>query len=160
AYRAGLETRQETLAQVISTQALGGKQLDVVWNLTLAANIISANVEYGEIAAIEQVPGVQQVLLETQYAPAVVDTDLPNDPNMSTSSAMIGSSAAWAAGYTGAGSRIAVIDTGTDTDHQSFSAAGFDYSLAKQAEQAGKTVADYNLLDVEEITGVLDQLHV
>ena len=160
AYRAGLETRQETLAQAISTQALGGKQLDVVWNLTLAANIISANVEYGKIAAIEQVPGVQQVLLETQYAPAVVDTDLPNDPNMSTSSAMIGSSAAWAAGYTGAGSRIAVIDTGTDTDHQSFSAAGFDYSLAKQAEQAGKTVADYNLLDVEEITGVLDQLHV
>ena len=44
---------------------------------------------------------------------------------------MIGSSAAWTAGYTGAGSRIAVIDTGTDTDHQSFSAAGFDYSFAE-----------------------------
>ena len=52
AYRSGLETRQETLAQAISTQALGGKQLDVVWNLTLAANIISANVEYGQIAKI------------------------------------------------------------------------------------------------------------
>ncbi len=38
----------------------------------------------------------------------------------------------------GAGSRIAVIDTGTDTDHQSFSAAGFDYSCKKQAEQAGE----------------------
>lgn len=160
AYRTNLETRQEALAQTISTQALGGEQLDVVWNLTLAANIISANVEYGEIAAIEQVPGVEQVLIETQYAPAVVNTNLPDDPNMSTSSAMIGSSAAWTAGYTGAGSRIAVIDTGTDTDHQSFSAAGFDYSLQKQAEQAGKTVADYHLLDTEEIAGVLSQLHV
>ena len=64
------------------------------------------------------------------------------------------------AGYTGAGSRIAVVDTGTDTDHQSFSAAGFDYSLQKQAEQAGKTVEDYNLLDTAEIASVLSQLHV
>ena len=159
-YRASLETRQEAMAQAISAQALGGKQLDVVWNLTLAANLISANVEYGEIDAIRQVPGVEQVILETQYAPAVVDVDLPDDPNMSTSSSMIGSNAAWAAGYTGAGSRIAVIDTGTDTDHQSFSAAGFDYSLQKQAEQAGKTVEDYNLLDTAEIASVLSQLHV
>ncbi len=102
----------------------------------------------------------EQVILETQYAPAVVDVDLPDDPNMSTSSSMIGSNAAWAAGYTGAGSRIAVIDTGTDTDHQSFSAAGFDYSCKKQAEQAGKTVEDYNLLDTAEIASVLSQLHV
>lgn len=36
-YRASLETRQEAMAQAISAQALGGKQLDVVWNLTLAA---------------------------------------------------------------------------------------------------------------------------
>ena len=34
--------------------------------------------------------------------------------NMATSDKMIGSSAAWAAGYTGAGSRIAIIDTGAD----------------------------------------------
>ncbi|MGM9639994.1 MAG: S8 family serine peptidase [Faecousia sp.] len=159
AYRANLETRQETVTQAISTQALGGKRLDVVWNLTLAANIISANVEYGQIEAIERVPGVEKVLIETRYDPAVVDTDLPADPNMATSSAMIGSSAAWTAGYTGAGTRIAVIDTGTDTDHQSFSAAGFDYSLAKQAELHGKTVEDYNLLEADEIARVLNQLH-
>ena len=51
---------------------------------------------------------------------------------------MIGSNAAWAAGYTGAGSRIAVIDTGTDTDHQSFSAAGFDYSCKSRPNRQGK----------------------
>ena len=160
-YRASLETRQEAMAQAISAQALGGKQLDVVWNLTLAANLISANVEYGEIDAIRQVPGVEQVILETQYAPAVVDVDLPDDPNMSTSSSMIGSNAAWAAGYTGAGSRIAVIDTGTDTDHQSFSAAGFRLLPCKsRPNRRGKTVEDYNLLDTAEIASVLSQLHV
>lgn len=39
-----------------------------------------------------------------------------------------------AAGYTGAGTRIAVIDTGIDTDHQSFAADAFAYSLSRQAE--------------------------
>ncbi len=51
---------------------------------------------------------------------------------MSTSCDMIGSAAAWACGYTGAGSRIAVIDTGIDTNHQSFSDEAFAYSLSKR----------------------------
>ena len=128
----------------------------MVWNLTLAANLISANVEYGEIDAIRQVPGVEQVILETQYAPAVVDVDLPDDPNMSTSSSMIGSNAAWAAGYTGAGSRIAVIDTGTDTDHKSFDADAFAYALAEDEKASGEA---YDLLDAAEIGAVLPQLN-
>lgn len=105
-----------------------------------------------------------QVFLETQYEPAVVNTDLPADPNMSTSPSMIGSNAAWAAGYTGAGSRIAIIDTGTDTDHQSFDEGAFRYSLSQQAKEAGMTEEAYleqlDLLDKEEIASVLDQLHV
>lgn len=113
-----------------------GEKLDVVWNLTLTANLISANVAYGQIPALEALPGVEQVFLETQYEPAVVNTDLPADPNMSTSPSMIGSNAAWAAGYTGAGSRIAIIDTGTDTDHQSFDEGAFRYSLSQQAKEA------------------------
>ncbi len=32
-----------------------GTELDVVWNLTLAANIISANVQYGQIEDIKAV---------------------------------------------------------------------------------------------------------
>ena len=38
-------------------------------NLTLAANIISADVRYGDIAAIEAVEGVSSVELETMYLP-------------------------------------------------------------------------------------------
>ena len=44
-YRQKLETKQEKMAKTISKKALGGEALDVVWNLTLAANIISANVD-------------------------------------------------------------------------------------------------------------------
>ena len=45
AYRANLKDKQaETTAAIEKT--IGGK-LDVVWNLTLAANVISANVKFG-----------------------------------------------------------------------------------------------------------------
>ncbi len=158
-YRDHLESQQKTMEKAIS-KAIGGKKLDVVWNLTLIANLISANVQYGEIAAIEKVPGVKSVVIENQYLPAVVDTELPIDPQMSTSTSMIGSSAAWNAGYTGAGTRIAVIDTGTDTDHQSFDDKAFEYSLSKQAEKANKTVESYHLLEMKEIEDVLDKLNV
>ncbi len=161
AYRADLKAKQSKITAAIE-QALGEK-LDVVWNLTLAANLISANIKYGQIAQIEKVPGVREVLVETLYAPDVVKEEQVNDPNMGTSSAQIGSPAAWAAGYTGAGSRIAVIDTGVDTDHQSMNADAFQYSLAHVAGTKGMSVEEYmeqiDLLDAAEIDAVADQLN-
>ncbi len=164
AYRESLEEAQESVEAKISAEALDGDELDVVWNLTLAANLISANVEYGQIEAIEAVEGVKEVVLEALYEPAVVDMDEADDPSMATSGTMIGSSTAYAEGYTGAGSRIAIIDTGIDSDHQSFSAAGYNYSLAYNAGQAGMTLEEYtaslDLLDTEEIAEKMDQLNI
>ena len=97
--------------------------------------------------------------LETRYDPATAVAEEAH-PNTSTSSSMIGASAAYAAGYTGAGTRIAVIDTGIDTDHQSFDAGAFDYSLTQQASKANKAVSDYNLLNADQISKVLSQLHI
>ncbi len=163
-YRTSLEKEQAGIANAISAQALDGEELDVVWNLTLAANIISANVQYGQIEKIKQVRGVADVILENRYEPAVVSGNGAADPNMATSSAQIGSAAAWAAGYTGAGQRIAVVDTGIDVDHQSFSDTAFAYSLEKNAEKADMTKDAYldslDLLDQEEIARVYDQLNV
>ena len=68
-YRQGLARRQTGMAAAISTEALDGEPLDVVWNLTLAANLISANVPYGKMEAIRELSGVQDVILETRYAP-------------------------------------------------------------------------------------------
>lgn len=160
-YRDSLKQEQAAITSKIETAT--DEKLDVVWNLTLAANIISANVPYGDIEDILAVPGVEDVVVETQYEPCVSSKG-EDDPNMSTSCEMIGSNAAWAAGYTGAGSRIAVIDTGIDPTHQSFSALGFNYSLAYRAGLEGKTVDEYveslNLLDAAEVESVKDQLNV
>lgn len=53
-YRSGLKERQaDCIARV--EEALG-ETLDVRWNLTLTANLISANVRYGQLEAIAAVP--------------------------------------------------------------------------------------------------------
>lgn len=139
-YRSMLQNRQQAVAQAISRRL--PQRLDVVWTLTLAANVISANVPYGQLDAIRSLPGVKSVTMETRYEPAMYETGTA-DPTMATSPSMIGS-AAYAAGYNGAGMRIAVIDTGTDTDHQSFDAAAFDYATAQDG-------GNYDLLDADEI---------
>ena len=67
AYRETLRADQETVTAQIS-QALGEK-LEVHWNMTLAANIISAGLQYGQIETVKAVPGVKDVILETCYSP-------------------------------------------------------------------------------------------
>ena len=58
-------------------------------------------------------------------------------------------------GYTGAGSRIAIIDTGLDLDHPSFDESCFLHGLELSAARFGKDMADYNLLTAEEVAEVL-----
>lgn len=159
-YRQQLLQTQEYIAGVIAEEALGaGETLDVVYNLTLAANIISANVPYGEIDKIKAVKGVEDVVLATRYTPDVVSVGDVN-PQMEVSSGMTGSSIAWSNGYTGAGMRIAIIDTGLDITHQSFDSAAFDYAIAEDAKNDGVSVGSYDLLDAAEIAEKLPQLHV
>ncbi len=164
AYQDSLRTAQETMAQTISAQVLGGRALDVVWNLTLVGNIISANVPYGKLEEIRQLPGVEDAFVEQWYAPQTTEEADVVSPQTYISSGMTGAGLAWEQGYTGAGSRVAIIDTGTDTDHQSFDNGAFLYALKENAEEAGLSqeayLASLNLLDVEELAAVLPQLNV
>ena len=158
-YRNELQAKQEKLAETISARALKGEKLDVVWNLTLMANAISANVAYGSIDEIAAVEGVERVYLETVYAPQTAQT------NNIVAQEMTGANVAQNSyGYYGAGTAVAVIDTGTDPDHQSFSAEGFEYALAQNAAEAGLSVEEYkaslNLMDAESIAKVLPLLNV
>ena len=158
-YRAELQAKQEKVADAISRQALKGEKLDVVWNLTLMANAISANVRYGDLEKIAQVQGVENVYLETVYYPQTAET------NNIVAQEMTGADTAQNSyGYYGAGTAVAVVDTGTDPDHQSFSGEGFEYALARNAAEAGMSVEAYkaslDLIDVEDIAAVLSQLNV
>ena len=163
AYRDQLQAEQEAVIARIGQEVLKGESLDVVWTMTLAANIISANVLYGQMEEIEAVRGVKDVFVENQYDALQNNSDAAQ-PMMSTSSSMIGSNNAWAAGYTGAGSRIAIIDTGLDTNHQSFDNDAFLYALQQNALEKGVSYEEYisglDLMDAAEIAAVLPKLNV
>ena len=158
AYRQDLKARQERMADKISAQVLGGQELDVVWNLTLTTNAISANVAYGKVEAIRELDGVKAVYLEKRYEPLAAETANTN------SQVMTGAAGVKAdGGYSGAGTRIAVIDTGTDTDHQSFDAEGWLYALELEAKALDMSLEDYmaslDLLTLEEVAQVLPSLN-
>ncbi len=163
AYNADLKKVQARMEKTISAAALGGKALDVVWNMTLVGNIISAWVPYGSLDAIRAIPGVKAVEQEAQYEPCVAEQETV-DPTVYTSSAMIGSGQLWNSGITGAGTKIAVIDTGTDATHQSFDNDAFLYALAENAAGKGMTTEEYmaslELMDAEAIAAVLPNLNL
>lgn len=147
-YRNSLQKKQNSIEAAIEKK---GISVNVKWNLTLAANIISAEVAYGDIEAIKSIAGVKDVFLENRYDPCDAD-----DVNTAvTTSEMIFAQSAWAAGYTGAGSLVAIIDTGTNHNHISFAADALEYSLTKD----GKTLGDYDLLTKEDISTVRSQLN-
>ena len=162
-YRAGLLSDQKRMEKTISAQALKGRPLNVVWNMTLVGNIISAWVPYGALEAVAAVPGVRSVAMEAQYAPAVTERHEGVTPAAYPSGGMIGSGVLWNAGVTGAGSRIAVIDTGTDTDHQSFDSGAFRHALAQNAAAREMGLEEYraslDLMTQASIAKVLPLLH-
>ena len=153
-YRASLKAKQDAMANTISKEVLNGEKLDVVWNITLAGNMISANVPYDAIEEIRQIVGVKEVVIETRYAPDVVSSS-SDDPNMGTATEMVGSNYAWAAGFTGAGSKVAIIDTGLDTDHELFDSAAFDKAIAEDVTD-GHAVT---LMNATDVANVWDQLN-
>lgn len=150
-YRQQLQKQQDAMAETISAKVLGGEKLDVVWNLTLVANIISANVPYNKIEEIKATPGVKDVVIETLYE---VEEVTPGDePNMAIASTMVGGDFAWAAGYTGAGSKVAIIDTGIDLTHELFDGAGLEYALSTLDQNV-------DLLTEDEVAQIWSQLNI
>ncbi len=128
-YRANLEKKQNRLVKTISNQVLNGKTLDVKWNLTLVANLISAEVAYADIEKIASLSGVKEVVIENRYVPYDDRSSEEDVPTMVNARDMTGTNGVNATKYKGAGSRLAIIDTGLDLEHQSFNEEAFLLSL-------------------------------
>ncbi len=115
-YSSSLKKQQLSLVDRIEREALGGgEELEIRYQFTVAVNGIATVVPYGRIEQILAVDGVADVYLEERY-----ELDATVQPDTATAGEMVGSYSAWADGYTGAGSRIAIIDTGLDLSHPSF----------------------------------------
>ena len=154
-YSSSLKKQQLSLVDCIEREALGGEKLEIRYQFTVAVNGVATVVPYGRIEQILAVDGVADVYLEECY-----ELDETVQPDTATAGEMVGSYSAWADGYTGAGSRIAIIDTGLDLSHPSFSEGGYYYSLGISAASFGKKISDYNLLTKEEIKKALPNLSI
>ena len=150
-YRGKLIAEQESVVAKVNKEL--GQTLDVRYNFTIGVSGVATTVRYGQIKQIEAMDCVKSVYIENVYEPDVEEVDT------STAGNMVGSYSAWADGYTGAGSRIAIIDTGLDVDHPSFDASCYLYGLELSAARFGKDIEDYDLLATEEIAEVLTKLH-
>lgn len=154
-HSSSLKKQQLSLVDRIEREALGGEELEIRYQFTVAVNGVATVVPYGRIEQILAVDGVADVYLEERY-----ELDETVQPDTATAGEMVGSYSAWADGYTGAGSRIAIIDTGLDLSHPSFSEGGYYYSLGISAASFGKKISDYNLLTKEEIKKALPNLSI
>ncbi len=148
AYRQTVRAQQAAVTAQIERAT--GKKLDVKWNLTLAANIISANMTRGDMLKASLVSGVKKIVPENRYEAPIAE------PETSITPGMIGAdTGAWANGYYGAGSRIMIIDTGTADKHISFDPEAFEYALTKD----GNTLDSYGLLTKAELQSLEAQLN-
>lgn len=115
-----LESAQEVTAQ---RQAIQTTQQAVIDQLPLANATLHHRYQYIPYLALT----VDTAGLNTLAAlPQVIaiQEDIPELPTLASTIPIIGADAAWASGYTGAGTTIAILDTGVDKTHPFFSTGG------------------------------------
>ncbi|MGN0985515.1 MAG: S8 family serine peptidase [Candidatus Enterenecus sp.] len=144
-----IEARQDTVVAEINKVVRGlgiqgvSAEITAKYRYSVAVNGLAVEVPYGALDAIRALDGVEAAFVAPQY-------DVPEDagsdtmqPYTNATCENFGSAQTWEElGYTGQGMRIAIVDTGIDTDHPSFADAPEGASLT-----------------VEEIDSVLQSLN-
>ena len=136
------EEQAEVVAQIEET-VLEGEPLEINYSYTWLMNGVAADVPYGSIKEILAIDGVKQVLLQPVYEVCEVA-----EPNTVTDGVMVGRESTWAAGYTGEGMKIAIIDTGLDTDHPNFAPLSEEIAVTANAETVGAVLDQLNAASI------------
>ncbi len=95
----------------------------VIYQYTAVMNGFAIECEYANIEDIKNIPGVKRVFVSREYQRI--------EPTMETAGDMTEVYGAVAAGYTGAGTTVAILDTGLETTHEAFQTTPAD---AKHSE--------------------------
>lgn len=111
-----LLSKQDDLLAKIEVATEG--KMEAGWRYSVVISGFSVDVPYGSLAEIEAMEGVRYAFVAPVYS---VPEDATVTTDMISTTTSFGSAEAWQTlGYTGAGMRIAVLDTGLDWDHPSF----------------------------------------
>ena len=159
-----LHAQHTKLASQISNVSAS---FNMKYDFTLLLNGFGAQVRYGEIKAINDIPGVKyafvspsfnvsddeiEVLSSDDYGTIGIIAGNGCDPKMQNANSDMNTEAAWLAGYTGEGMTVAVIDTGIDLTHAMFSVQPENPSMT--AESIAEIMTGSNMHASQIVEGV------
>ena len=114
-----LKQKQGRVEDKIRSMLPSGVKMEVVFRYSLLFNGIAVKLPRSMMDKIAELPEVEKVYVSPQFSmPELVEIE---PEKLDNSVHYINADAAWAAGYTGKGTVIAVIDTGCILAHDAFS---------------------------------------
>lgn len=132
AYTAALAEEKADLFAVMESEEV---PFEVIYTFDTLVNGFSCDVAYGDLDALAKLPGVKSVHVANTYVPP--DPAAPGIvPYMSRSNVVTGNDLTIAAGYTGQGTVVAVLDSGVNLEHEAFQWYGDVLGTPKLTEAA------------------------
>lgn len=130
-----------------------GYNIQVNEQFTLLVNAASITVNYGDLAALSQIPGVKNAIVMPTFAvPEINATTVESiSPNMRYTAPGMGANQAWDVGYKGEGMAVAIIDTGLCFENPTFSIEPTDQSKVAFTKADIQAILDNNLLHAEQL---------
>ena len=113
-----MKVRQDSLVQAMGKAV--GAELTVQARYVNAVNAVSVRIPYGKLEALRSVKGVKSASVERVFERPVTTSGTVIDGDFAHSYNQTGLGDVWAAGYTGKGMLVAVLDTGLDLTYTSW----------------------------------------
>ena len=107
-----MKARQDDVVSLMGEAV--GAELTVTGRYVNAVNAVSLRIPYGELETIRATEGVRSAYVERVYDRPVTTSGISDEGTHGYSYDMTNLGEVWAAGYTGQGMLVAVLDTGLD----------------------------------------------
>lgn len=129
-----------------------GYSIQVEKNFSLMVNAVSATVAYGDLPALQDMPGVKEAyLMPTFSVPDVQATAAEITPAMKYVGPGMGAAAAWDLGNRGEGMLVSVIDTGLYLENPIFAQAPADAGQVALSKEDVAAVLEQNQLHAQTL---------
>jgi minor extracellular serine protease Vpr len=146
AYLAQIKQQQDQVMAQVAAQ--GGVE---IVRVSKAHNAVAVGIDASKLSALRKIAAVTAIrpVIDINFTPKAQQPDLP------TTLPYIGAASVQSSGYTGAGIKVAVLDTGTDYTHYNLGGSGniADYQTAKAA---ASTTPPPSLFPTAKIIGGID----